>query len=62
MLDKLKSYAKAAYKLAKNNLSEVAVVASGGCAGGLLAAERWAVLVGCVAGLAYVLVAKRLKD
>jgi len=62
MLDKLKGYLKAGYKLVKNNLNEAVVVAAGGCGGGFLVGDRWAVLAGCAAGLAYVLVAKKLKD
>lgn len=62
MLDKLKGYASSAYRLVKNNLNEAAVVAAGGCAGGLLLGDRTGVVIGCAVGLAYALVGKKLKD
>lgn len=69
MLDKLKGLAGKAkdylakgYKLAKNNLEAVALMGGAGAAGGFLFDDRWMVAVCAAGALAYVLVAKKLKD
>lgn len=61
-LNKLKALPKKVYKLAKNNLTEVALVATSGTACGFLFDSRWFVLGGCLVAAAVVFVAKKAKD
>lgn len=61
-LDKLKAFPKKVYKLAKNNLTEVALVATSGTACGFLFDSRWMVLAGVAVASAVVFVAKKAKD
>jgi hypothetical protein len=62
MLNKLKGYVLKGYSLVKNNLTEAAMVAFSGIAGGLLLGGRAGILMGCVLGALYIFVANKVKD
>ena len=61
-LSKIKALPKKLYDLARNNLCEIAVIAGGAHGGDLFLGGSYGAAVGCVAGIAYVMLAKKAKN